>query len=417
MTEIKKIAFVLPVLLMFGQPQFNRYFLHKYPAQRRTLGVYSYGEVGSSTLNTKFLNSFFTGQFLNDELKNSVRDRLGDHNRFGVDWSTEISYLNMHDSLLGKNWGYYAAIKNRLTGEGSFTRNAFELPFYGNAMFAGDTADLSGTRGRLFMYQQFQLGFVKTWNKPKSSHVFGFALSYLNGNTLYQADVDRMKIYTDAHAEYIQVDGSGFLVRNDPDYNRFFSNNGSGLSVDVQYQAQVGNGFVSFQAQDLGFMSWERPGDRLAMDTTFLYRGITINNVFTTDGSEFSDFADSITTYYVKHTRDRAGFMMLPSRFHLAYTHFLMDGKLMLQAGIQARISEFYFPQLYVQGTYYPHSRIMVGTSVGYGGFGTLNIGLDAGVDFGKGYTLILQTRNLEGIVPNTFATGLSAGIKFSRMF
>lgn len=417
MTEIKKIAFVLPVLFMFGQPQFNRFFIHKYSNQHRALGVYSFGEVGSSSVNIKFLNSFFTGQFINDELKNSVRDQLGDHNRFGIDWSMEISFLNMHDSLLGKNWGYYTAIKNRVTAEGSFSRNAFELPFYGNAMFAGDTARLSDTQGRLFMYQQFQLGFVKTWNRPKTSHVFGIALSYLNGNNLLEANFEQLNIYTDAQADYLQVNGTGYLYRNDPDYNRFLTNNGSGLSLDLQYQAQFGNGFISFQAQDFGFISWERPGDRLTMDTTFRYNGITINNIFTTDGSEFSNFLDSINTYYIKYSRDRAGFRMLPSRFHLAYTHFLMDGKLMLQGGILARISQFYFPQVYLQGTYYPHPRIMVGTSIGYGGFGTLNIGLDAGVDFGKGYTLILQTRNVEGLIPNTFANGLSAGIKFSRMF
>ncbi|MCX7745024.1 MAG: DUF5723 family protein [Flavobacteriales bacterium] len=417
MTEIKKIAFILPVLFMFGQPQFNRFFIHKYSTQRRALGVYSFGELGSTSVNIKFLNSFFTGQFINDELKNSVRHRLGDHNRFGIDWSTEISFLNMHDSLLGKNWGFYAAIKNRVTAEGSFSRNAFELPFYGNTMFAGDTAYLSDTRGRLFMYQQFQLGFVKTWTRPKSSHVFGIALSYLNGNNLLEANFNQMNVYTDAQADYLQVQGNGYLYRNNPEYSRFFTNNGSGLSVDLQYQAQLGNGFISIQVQDLGFISWERPGDWLTMDTTFRFNGITINNIFTTDGSEFSNFLDSINTYYIKHTNDRPGFRMLPSRFHLAYTHFLLNGKLMLQAGVQARITPYYFPQVYVQGTYYPHSRIMVGTSIGYGGFGTLNIGLDAGVDFGKGYTLILQTRNVEGIVPNTFATGLSAGIKFSRMF
>lgn len=417
MTEIKKIAFVLPVLLMFGQPQFSRFFIHKYSNQRRELGLYSFGEVGSNALNTKFLNNSFTGQYINNELKNSVRNRLEDFNRFGIDWSTEISYLNMHDSLLGKNWGFYAAIKNRVTAEGSFTRNAFELPFYGNAMFAGDTAELSGTYAKLFMYQQFQLGFVKTWIKTKSTHIFGFALSYLNGNNFYKADFNKLKVFTDSQSQYIQIDGNGFLSRNDTIYNRFLSNNGSGLSVDMQYQVQFNNSFLTFQAQDLGFITWERPGDIFTFDTLFQYDGITINNVFTTDGSEFTNFIDSINAYYIKHSRYSEGFMFLPSRFHLAYTQFLLDGELMLQAGLQARISKFYFPQFYLQCSYYPHHRIMLGTSVGYGGYGTLNIGLDAGVDFGKGYTLILQTRNLEGVIPNTFATGLSAGIKFSRIF
>ena len=417
MTEVKKIAFILPVLLLFGQPQFQHYFLHKYPLHRRTLGLYTYADLGSNSINTKFFNHFFTGQYISDALKNSVRNRLNNNNnRFGFDWTTEISYLNMHDSVLGKNWGYYFGLKNRVTGEGGFTQNAFELPFYGNSMFQGKTANLSGTQARFLMYQQFQIGFVKTWKKSDPI-ILGFALSYLNGNNFSELNFRKLDVYTDSLSEYISIDGSGFLYRNDPNYNYFMANNGSGLSVDVNFQQQFNHGFFSCQLQDLGFLSWERPGEQITYDTLYQFNGITINNIFTTDGSEFSNFIDSLNTNVLRQSSSRPGTMMLPSRFHVAYTHFLLQGKIVLQASLMARLSLFYFPMLNIQGIFYPHPRIMLGTSFGFGGYGTYQFGLNFGVDFGKGYILSVQTQNVEGIIPNTFATGLSAGIRFYRTF
>jgi hypothetical protein len=102
---------------------------------------------------------------------------------------------------------------------------------------------------------------------------------------------------------------------------------------------------------------------------------------------------------------------------NISYSHILADGKVMLQGGLQLRSLNSYVPMIYARGIFYPHKSVMLGTMIGYGGFSNLNVGLDVGFDFGKGYVINLSTRNLEGIVPNTFGTAMSAGFKFCKMF
>lgn len=269
----------------------------------------------------------------------------------------------------------------------------------------------------MMMYQQFQLGFVKTWQRPKSQHVFAFGLSYINGNQLYEARIDSNRILTSNDAESVFVQLDGYIYRNDPAYNTFFANNGSGLGLDLQYQFSQNNHILSVQALDIGFISWERPGEYYRIDSSLHYNGIIIDNLFTTDGSEFTQFIDSLNQNYVKKEITNPGFRMLPAILHISYAYQFLDGRILLQTGVDARYSAHYFPSMYVRGIFYPHQRIMIAGSIGYGGFGTLNTGLDLGIDFGKGYTLSIHTRNLEGLVPNTFATGLSAGFKLSRYF
>lgn len=417
MTEIKHVIWTLPLCLLLSNARLTNYFLHSYSGKRHNITLSSQAELGTENIHTLFLNKFFTGNYLDEALKNSVRDRLANYNRLGADWISELRYVNMNDTMLGKNWGYLASFKNRLYAEGRFNRYAFELPFYGNAPYAGMDLPLSGSNGYMMMYQQFQIGFVKTWYQPKSQHVFSFGLGYINGNQLYEARIDSGIVHTALDAESIFLKLDGYLYRNDPSHNRFFNNNGSGLSLDFQYQFSQGNHLLSVQALDIGFINWERAGEYYRVDSTLLYEGVTIDNIITTDGSEFTQYFDSLSQNYIRKETDNPGFRMLPAMLHISYAYRFMDGRIVLQTGVDAKYSIHYFPSMYVRGVFYPHQRVMLAGSLGYGGFGTLNIGLDFGINFGKGYNLTLHTRNLEGLIPNTFATGLSAGFKLSRYF
>jgi hypothetical protein len=417
MDTLKTIWYVLPVYLMFNNSSFHQHFMHRYGNTKRAVQIHTNAEFGSSAINTLFIHQFLTGNYLDESLKNSVSDRLFSSNRFGLDWNSEVGYFNMNDSLIGKGWGFYAGFKNRLYAEGNFSRDLFRLAFYGNKEFAGDTAHLSGTAASLMMYQQFQIGFIKNWIRPSSAHTLGFALSYVNGNFYNNASLQRFTLFTEANAEYIDVNANASLNFQKPEDFTFFKNNGTGLSLDLDYQYSWGKNTVSFQAHDIGFIYWSRPLQSYRIDSTLLFTGVEISNVFSNPGESFSQLVDSLDQYYLKREDQTMGYMFLPVQFHAAYTRFFLDNRIVLQCGVNARISQSYFPYTYARGIFYPHSRLMIGTSLGYGGFGTLNVGFELGVDFGKGYTMILHTKNLEGIIPNTFSTGLSAGLKLSRNF
>src|SRR5690606_15866266 len=150
----------------------------------------------------------------------------------------------------------------------------------------------------------------------------------------------------------------------------FMANNGSGLSLDLFYEGKLGNNSaVSVSVNDIGFINWDRPGDRLDIDSTMYFEGVEIQNVFTTDGSEFTDFIDSLDQNYLKTSTAHYGLMGLPVNVSLAYTHALAGGKVQLQGGMQLRALNSFVPMIYARGIFYPHKRVMLGTMVGYGGY------------------------------------------------
>lgn len=418
MFEYKKLAYVVPFLVMFSNTNTLNFFNHRNSERRHSITVNTFGQYGSNAITSDFVYSFLNGQYLGDGIKDPVRNKLGDYNRAGADWVTEISYLNMNDSVLGKNWGYYLGIKNRMYADVMFSRDLFNLAFYGNRDYAGATANFGKSHADYVMYQQFQVGFTKQIFHEKNVHTLGFGISFLNGNMRYSADIYKGTLYTEPDGEYIDVNTTLAFQRTSAANTNFLANNGSGLSVDLFYEARMGTSSIfSLSVNDFGFINWDRPGDQIRIDSTMRFEGVEIQNIFETDGSEFSDFADSLDQYYIRENEHRYGLMMLPLNMNLSYAYAFKGDRVMLQGGVQFRAMNSFAPMIYARGIFYPHKNIMLGTMVGYGGYSMLNVGLDLGFDFGKGCIMQLSTRNLEGVVPNTFGTAISAGFKFSKMF
>lgn len=418
MIELQALTYAFPILLMFSNTNSYHYFNHNYQDKRFAVTVNSFGQFGSNAITTDFTYKFFTGQYLDESTKDAVQIKLGDYNRLGLDWNTEISFMNLNDSLLGKNWGYYLGVKNRIYADSRFNSNFYNLMFYGNRDFAGQTADFSDSYADLIMYQQFQVGFMKQLHHKNDIHTIGFGLSFINGNFRYAGNIFNGSLYTDDLGENVELNANVEFQRTSANHMYFMANNGSGISFDLFYEGKLGqNSFVSFSLNDVGFINWDRPGDKLTIDSTLNFSGVEIENVFTTDGSEFTHFVDSLDQYYLKESADNFGLMALPMNMNISYSHLLGGGKVMLQGGLQLRSLNSYVPMVYLRGIFYPHKRVMLGTMIGYGGYSNLNVGLDLGFDFGKGYIINLSTRNLEGLVPNTFGTAMSGGIKFCKMF
>lgn len=409
----------LPMFFLFSNTNIQNYFHHKYPNHHRQIQLNTQACLGSNAVNTTFINTFLTGGFIDDEMKASVSDRmLRSNNTLGFDWNTEVSFTNYNDTLLGKNWGFHLGISNRIYGDFAFEKNLFDLAFYGNKPFAGSNVSLAPASGEIVFYQQFKLGFIKSFVNEKDKHKFGFALSFLNGNSRMMFNSSRMNMLTDSAGNYVDIDGQLSLLRTNPDYSYFLSNNGSGLAFDIGYDGCINERhYLHMSLNDLGFIGWTRPGDIAEIDTSIHFTGIQINNIVTATGDEFQNFVDSLDDKYVRTKKETLGTMMIPLNLNLNYTYAIKPEKIFIQAGIQTKMMKSFYPLIYAKGIFYPHPNVIIGVMAGYGGFSRFNIGLDLGFDFGKGYSMLLYTKNIEGVVPNDFATGLSAGFRFNKSF
>ena len=98
----------------------------------------------STSVGKDITKSFFYGGFIDDEMKGASSGRQQLVNRFGIDINTEIEYRNhkralFKDSTIGYlfKYGFY-----NFSGI-QYTEDVFDLLFFGNSSFIGDTAFLT----------------------------------------------------------------------------------------------------------------------------------------------------------------------------------------------------------------------------------------------------------------------------------
>lgn len=409
----------VPILGLFSNGNESQYFHFKNAGRDRNIQLQTTFMGGSSGIHSKFFQTFLTGQFIDNDMKSSVSNQLDFRaNTIGFDWNTEISYTNINDTSLGKNWGMHFAIKNRMFGDVKFDKSLFDLIFYGNAPFVNQTVDLRSTSAELTLYQQFELGVVKTHYQNDEYHQFGLSISFLNGNSRLSANSNLLQIFTEQNGNYIDLSGDINLFRTLPEYSYFLSNNGSGFSVDVCYNGKIGKShYLNLGITDLGFIGWQRPQDFVTIDSSLHYSGVDFSNILTSTGNEFQNFLDTINEQYIDYRKNILGVRSVPFNFSFNYTNEVVINKLYLSAGLNFRNLSSYTPYIYAKGAYYIIPSIVTAISVGYGGFAKFNVGLDLGFHFGKGWQVVLATKNLESIVPNTFGRGASLSFQFNKFF
>src|SRR5687768_5724407 len=228
----------IPMFFLFSNTNVMNYFHWKYPNHHRQIQLNTQAQIGSNAIHTSFINTFLTGNYIDDQMKASVNN-MRSTNTLGFDWNTELSFTNYNDTLLGKDWGYHIGISNRMYGDFIYEKAAYDLIFYGNSQFRGQTVNLGPSHGEIVMYQQFKLGFIKSFVSETDNHQFGFAISFVNGNNRMQFSSERMIMTTDSAGDYVDMNGQLTLLRTNPEYSYFLSNNGSGLGLDVGYDGCI----------------------------------------------------------------------------------------------------------------------------------------------------------------------------------
>src|SRR5687767_5962409 len=137
--RLKKAAVLLFVFSnIFSYSQYNTNFLN-YTNTGRAVSVNLDFEAGSNGLNGSLANRLVWGGHISNQVKEESSRLLRDRNNFGVGLNYNISaFLKggpKHDFLIG--------VKNQEVLNATYSRDFFNLMFYGNKMYQGKTADLS----------------------------------------------------------------------------------------------------------------------------------------------------------------------------------------------------------------------------------------------------------------------------------
>jgi hypothetical protein len=375
------------------------------------VGVFGNYNAGSNAITNGFLNSFYTGQYIDQTQKDRVQARLNRYNRLGGDANAGLFYLNHMDSCFGKKvFAWFVSVKSRAHVDMQFTRDLFNVAFYGNSSYRGQTADFSGSQLNEVQYQQFQAGLV--------SDRFGVGISVYNGQQFQLLNAKTAEMYTSTFGEYIDMNTSYKMITSNPNSTGYGSLNGMGAGLDFYGRMP----FVLLkkhpcdllvELSDFGFIRWNQKTEHYQNDTLYHFDGFAVKNVF-----QLADTSVHLSAKSVINAKPNA------REAYASYLPATLDVKCVplgdvyqCIVGIRYRFSSNYTPYAYGQFRYHFGPRYSVTAELGYGGYANLQAGLFLNAKLGRGTSIHLGTNNVAGYIAPQTTTGQGVFFSLSQLF
>jgi len=380
-----------------------------------SVGIYGRYQLSTNGIGTDLQFSAYQGKFLKRNARENASKRMGKVNRVGLDLDYGIFAKHLPDSAKGIGW--FVNVASRTHGHGKFGKDLFDIAMFGNAMFADKTVDLSNIEVAFFTYKQYEAGILKQIKKTNGTWNLGLGLSLLAGNQNLEVSIGQASLYTDADGEYLDGNFSGDIRSASISTGQYFDANGLGFSssLNVGYEGQKFG--ISFQASDLGIISWSQHLKHTSLDTTFRFEGVEMD-LFASGGNMFSGInLDTIVDGFATVMEGTKYSTTLPGSIRLEGFYKLNETDLRIYAGVQYRMAPAYFPYIFV-GTSSPLPKgFFIDGRFAYGGFGSWNLGLELRKRFADVVEVRIGTNNFEGYVLPMVGTSQSAYVSIAGFF
>lgn len=380
-----------------------------------SVGAYGRYQFSSNAIPTNLVWQTYGGKALSRKLREKTSKNLLNNNRVGADLDYGIFAKHLPDSTTGIGW--FVNVADRTFASAKYPKDLFDVAMFGNASFAGKTAELSNMEFNLLMYKQFGVGILKTVQKEKGKWNIGFGLSLLTGNRNLRFKITEGSLYTDPDGEYLDGEIHGELRSASMGRTQYIAANGLGFSGSFSFGYEAEKFGIRLNADDLGFISWKKDLKRTDLDSVFRFEGVDVN-LFSGDGDPFSSIdLDSVVDGFATVRQGTAYSTTTPGRIRLEGYYALNSDNWHIYAGIQYRIAAGYVPLGYI-GTSAPLKKgFYIDGRFAYGGFGSWNLGLEVRKRFANVFEVRLGTNNLEGFVLPMVGTSQSAYISLAGFF
>jgi hypothetical protein len=378
---------------------------------RSGAGAFANYNIGSNALTNGFINSFYTGGYINDAQKSRVEKKLNRSNQLGADANTGIYYVQKKDTFLHqKTSAWFVSVKERVHANASFSRDAFNIGFYGNTAYLGQTADFSGFNLQILQYQQFQAGLT--------GDRFGVGVSVYNGQQLLLLNAKTAKLYTSPNGEYIDFNTSYSMLVSDTKNTNPGAMNGIGTGLDFYFRIPVKfhqkeKGNLQVEVSDLGFIRWNSQTNHYKNDTSYHFEGFAVKNVFQLADTSIHYTAKTVLN--AKPSQQSGYASSLPATVDVKYVPNGIHYQGVL--GIRYRFASDYRPYEYAQLLYHFGSRLSACAEIGYGGYANLQSGFSLQANFKKGFAAQLGTNNLFGYIFPLNSSGQGMYVSISKVF
>jgi hypothetical protein len=408
-----KIVFGFLLFCTFIRAQYNTEFLN-YGQTGRSVAVNLDFDAGSNGLSSRLVNKLVWGGYIDNDLKKESSKYLRAKNNFGINLNYDVSAF-----LKGNNkFDFLIGFKNQEILNATYSRDFFNLMFYGNQSYKGLTADLSNCNVNALRFQEVKFGVMM--HQVDSVGKIGVSVSFIKGEQLFFIKTGKTSsLYTSADGSELLLNSNFNVAISDTNNKRLGSFNGIGASADIffetTYKSKIGKKSVLVvNANNLGFIHWQNQSVQYSSDSVFKYTGYNINNIFDLKDSTISRInADSLLRN-VSNARSQDFNVNIPTNLVIVNKIFFSD-MFSLSQGFRFIFNANYRPYLFFEPEF-KYKKLIFGLHAGYGGYARLNFGTSVTWN-NKHWFLRIGSNSLQGYVLPKSAFGQGLFFSFAKKF
>lgn len=387
------------------QAQYNTNFIN-YRSTGRSVSVNMDFEAGSNGLSTSLVNRLLWGGHISDQVKEESARRLRQRNNLGLLLNYDLSAF-----VKGRrNFDILVGLKNQAVLNAAYSKDLYNLMFYGNERFRGRTADMSHASLNALRFQEFKVGLIM--HKVDSIAKIGASISILKGEQLfYIRTLANSGLYTAADGSELVFESNFNMALSDTGNTGILGFNGLGAAADIffetPYKSRLGKKCVLVvNANNIGFIHWWNHSVQYNSDSTLRFSGYHVNNISDLKDSTLNRINGDSILRSLTNARQEDFNVNIPTNL-VIINRVLVSERFTFSFGFRHVFNANYRPYFFVE----PELKIRnlsVTLHGGYGGYVTYNVGLSLAYN-SPGWFLRLGSNSLQSFAfpKSAYAQGL----------
>jgi len=408
------ITFFLMLVCFFLQAQYNTEFIN-YANVKRSVSINLDYDAGSNGMSARFTNRLLWGGKIDNDLKKESSKHLRSKNNFGINLNYDVSTFIKGNS----KFDFLIGFKNQEVLNATYSKDFFNLMFYGNDSYRGETANLENCNINALRFQEVKFGAIM--HKVDSVGKIGVSVSFLKGEQLFYLKTNKnSSLYTSADGSELVLNSNFNLAISDTNNKRITSFNGMGASADIffetPYKSAVGKRSVLLvNANNIGFIHWQNNSVQYSSDSSLHFSGYTVNNIIDLKDSTLNKInRDSLLRGLTNAHRENFN-TNIPTNLVIINKIYFGKELFCLQTGFRYIFNANYKPYVFIEPEYRV-KNVTFGLHTGYGGYVRLNIG--ASVTWNcKNWFLRVGSNSLQGYVVPKSASGQGLFFSLAKKF
>lgn len=404
----KALLFFAFLLFCFtkGEAQYNTSFLN-YSNTGRSISLNTDFEAGSNGMSSGLINKLIFGGHISDELKTQSSQHLREVNNFGINLNTDLSAFIKG----GKLFDFLIGMKSQELLNATYSRDFFNLMFYGNDMFRGKSANLNNCNVNALSFQEVKFGAIM--HHVDSLAKIGVSVSFLKGEQLFYLKTgDNSSLYTSPDGSLSIFTSNFSMALSDTNKKSLTSYNGVGASADIYfetpYKSKIGHRSVlTVNANNIGFIHWSDKSVQYSADTSLQYAGYHASNLFEIRDSTIQRINSDSLLRQLAEARKESFNVNIPANLLIINKIYFGHRELFsLSTGFRYMFNANYKPYIFIEPEY-KLKNVSVTLHISYGGYVRLNVGTAIAWNT-KGFFLRIGSNSLQGFVMPKYGYGQS---------